>query len=289
MGAVVNALSVDVEDYFQVQALETVFPRRGWDNCELRVERNTERLLALFDEAGVKATFFTLGWVARRCPALVRRIAEGGHEVASHGYGHQRVDTAGPEAFRADVARARAVIEDAAGVAVKGYRAPTFSVGHHTPWAWPILEAEGHAYSSSVYPVRRDLYGVPDAPLTLYRPAGVSRLVEIPISAVRLGGRNWPAGGGGYFRLLPYALSRMAIGRVNADGARPAVFYLHPWEIDPGQPRVRGTPWKSRLRHYLSLSRTEARLRRLLRDARWDRLDRVFPIPGPRPGAEIAA
>jgi polysaccharide deacetylase family protein (PEP-CTERM system associated) len=286
---VVNALSVDVEDYFQVQALEAVFPRGSWDNCELRVERNTERLLALFEEAGVKATFFTLGWVAKRAPALVRRIAEAGHEVASHGDAHERVDSLGPERFRADIARARRTLEDAGGVPVRGYRAPTFSVGPHTPWAWPILEEEGYAYSSSVYPVRRDLYGDPDAPLSPYRPHGVQALMEIPISAARLGGRTWPCGGGGYFRLLPYALSRLAIARVNADGGRPAVFYLHPWEIDPGQPRVRGAPWKSRLRHYLNLSRTEPRLRRLLREARWDRLDRVFATPLPNAHAEIAA
>lgn len=271
---VINALSIDVEDYFQVEALEAAFPRERWDSCEMRVERNTERLLALFDDAGVKGTFFTLGWVAERRRGLIRRIVDAGHELASHGYAHQRVDRLGPERFRADISRAKQALEDAGGVAVRGYRAPTFSMGEQTPWAWSILEEEGYAYSSSVYPVRRDLYGSPDAPLTPYRPDG-TRLLEIPISAVRIGPRTWPCGGGGFFRLLPYALSRAAISRVNADGGRPAVFYLHPWEVDPGQPRVRA-PWKSRLRHYLNLSRTEARLRRLLRDARWDRLDRVF-------------
>lgn len=275
---VVNALSVDVEDYFQVEALAPAFPRSSWDDCELRVERNTERLLALFDDVGVKATFFTLGWVAKRRPALVRRIADAGHEVASHGYAHERVDGLGPARFRADVARARRVLEDASGLPVRGYRAPTFSVGPHTPWAWSVLQDQGYVYSSSIYPVKRDLYGVPDAPLEPYRPAGAPNLLEIPISAIRLAGRTWPCGGGGYFRLLPYSVSRLAIDRVNADHGRAAVFYLHPWEIDPGQPRVRNVPWKSRLRHYLNLSRTEGRLRRLLRDAKWDRIDRVIGI-----------
>lgn len=274
--APVNALTVDVEDYFQVQALAGVFPVSAWDACEPRVERNTERLLELFSEAEVKATFFTLGWVAKRFPQLIGRIAAEGHEVASHGFAHQRVDSQAPWEFRSDVRRARDVLEDAAGVAVRGYRAPTFSVGSHTPWAWRILEEEGYAYSSSIYPVRRDLYGAPDAPLSPYRPAGVKKLVEAPISAVRLAGRSWPCGGGGYFRLLPYAVSRTLLTAVNADAGRRGIFYFHPWEIDPGQPRARGAPLKSRIRHYLNLGRTEGRLRRLLGEFRWDRMDRVF-------------
>jgi polysaccharide deacetylase family protein (PEP-CTERM system associated) len=271
-----NALSVDVEDYFQVQALASVFPRSAWDDCPSRVERNTERLLQLFDDAKVKATFFTLGWVAERYPVLIRRIAEGGHEVASHGYEHARVDSQNPEAFRADVRRSRRILEDAGGCAVRGYRAATFSVGPRTPWAWRVLEEEGFAYSSSIYPVARDFYGVPDAPRGLYRPDGAQQIVEIPISTVRLLRRNLPCGGGGYFRLLPYGLSRAAIRRINAEERRPAVFYIHPWEVDPDQPRARGAPLKSRLRHYMNLSHTAGRLRRLLADFRWDRMDRVF-------------
>jgi polysaccharide deacetylase family protein (PEP-CTERM system associated) len=283
---VVNALSVDVEDYFHAQALAPAFPRAAWNSCESRVERNTERLLRVFDDAGVKATFFTLGWVARRRPGLVRRIVEQGHELASHGNMHERVDSGGPQTFRADVRTARRSLEDAAGAAVRGYRAPTFSVGAHTPWAWSILEEEGYAYSSSVYPVQRDFYGMPDAPLSPYSPPGAHDLVEIPISAVRLGGRTWPCGGGGYFRLLPYGVSRAALRLVNRDAGRPAVFYLHPWEIDPDQPRAAIASLKSRMRHYLNLGETEPRLRRLVRDFRWDRMDRVFQI---RPAARAAS
>jgi polysaccharide deacetylase family protein (PEP-CTERM system associated) len=275
-GVAVNALTVDVEDYFQVQALAGVFPVSAWEACEPRVERNTERLLELFLDAQVKATFFALGWVAQRFPQLIGRIAAEGHEVASHGFAHQRVDGQSPREFRSDVRRARQVLEQAAGAAVRGYRAPTFSVGAHTPWVWRILEEEGYAYSSSIYPVRRDLYGAPEAPLSPYRPAGVARLVEAPISALRLAGRSWPCGGGGYFRLLPYSVSRALLAAVNADAGRRGIFYLHPWEIDPDQPRARGAPIKSRIRHYLNLSRTEGRLQRLLRDLRWDRMDRVF-------------
>ena len=277
---VINGLSVDVEDYFQVQALASIYPRADWEGCESRVERNTQLILDVFAEAGVRATFFTLGWIAVRHPGLIRRIADAGHEVASHGFSHIRVDSQTPEAFRDDVRRSRLVLEEIAGVPVRGYRAATFSVGPHTPWAWRTLEEEGYAYSSSVYPVARDFYGVPDAPRTAYRPDGATTLVEIPISTVRFGARNWPCGGGGYFRLLPYWLSRAAIDRVNRVDDMPAVFYIHPWELDPGQPRARGAPLKSRLRHYVNLSKTHDRLRRLARDFRWDRIDRAFNLAG---------
>lgn len=278
-GRIVNGLSVDVEDYFQVQALASVYRREDWDRCERRVERNTERILEVFAQTGVKGTFFTLGWVARRHPGLIRRIAEAGHEVASHGLNHVRVDDQSAEAFREDVRTARSILEDAAGELVRGYRAATFSVGPHTPWAWRILEEEGYAYSSSVYPVARDNYGVPDAPRVPYHPAGARRLIEIPIATVRLGGRNWPCGGGGYFRLLPYAVSRAGIDHLNRVERLAAVFYIHPWELDPGQPRARQAPLKSRLRHYLNLSKTQTRLTRLASDFRWDRIDRAFHIP----------
>ena len=274
--APLNALTVDVEDYFQVQALAGTFPISKWEEREPRVEANTERLLEIFSAADVKATFFALGWVAERFPHLIGRIADEGHEVASHGFAHQRVDGQCPHEFRRDIRRARRSLEDAGGVAVRGYRAPTFSVGAYTPWAWRILEEEGYAYSSSIYPVRRDLYGSPEAPLVPYRPYGAGRLVEVPISALPLARRSWPCGGGGYFRLLPYPLSRALLKGVNADGGRRGIFYLHPWEIDPDQPRPQGVPLKSRMRHYINLEKTEGRLQRLLGDFRWDRLDRVF-------------
>jgi len=277
---IINGLSVDVEDYFQVQALASVYPRSAWDACESRVERNTQLILEVFRDAGVKATFFTLGWIAERHPDLVRRIAEDGHEVASHGYSHVRVDSQGPDEFREDIRKSRRILEDLSGTPVRGYRAATFSVGPHTPWAWTVLEEEGYAYSSSVYPVARDFYGVPDAPRTAYIPDGATKLVEIPISTVRLGNRNWPCGGGGYFRLLPYGVSKAAIRRVNAADGTPAVFYIHPWEVDPDQPRPAGAPLKSRVRHYLNLSKTADRLRRLAHDFSWDRIDRAFPIEG---------
>jgi len=283
---ITNALSVDVEDYFQVQALAGVFPPERWEACESRVERNTEALLETFAEAGVSATFFTLGWIAERNRPLVRRIVDGGHELASHGYEHARVDSQTPEAFRADVRKTKRLLEDIGGVPVRGYRAATFSVGPHTPWAWRVLAEEGYAYSSSVYPVVRDNYGVRDAPRTPYWPDGAG-LLEIPLAAVRLGRRNWPCGGGGYFRLLPYPVSHAAIARMNqTDGIR-AVFYIHPWEVDPEQPRASDAPLKSRLRHYMNLAKTRERLRRLTRAFAWDRMDRVFAadLEGPAAGA----
>ena len=273
-----NAFTVDVEDYFHVAALSRAISRESWPQREYRVERNTEALLEILAERGVHGTFFILGWVAERQAGLVRRIAAAGHEVACHGYGHQRVDALTPEEFRNDVRRSRAILEDAAGVAVRGYRAPTFSVGPHTPWAWRVLEEEGYAYSSSAYPVVRDYYAFAEAPRGPFRPQGAETLMEIPIATVRLGERNWPAGGGGYFRLLPYAISRWALRRINEVDRMPAVFYLHPWELDPGQPRAKGAPLKSNLRHYMNLGATRRRLERLARDFHWDRMDRVFGL-----------
>jgi polysaccharide deacetylase family protein (PEP-CTERM system associated) len=216
--------------------------------------------------------------VAERHPRLVRRIADAGHEVASHGYQHARVDSQTAEEFRADVRKARDILQDVSGAVVAGFRAPTFSVGAHTPWAWQVLEEEGYRYSSSVYPVKRDLYGMPDAPRSPYRPAGTTDFVEVPISTVRFAGRNWPGGGGGYFRLLPYRVSRGLIARINRAERAPAIFYLHPWEVDPDQPRARGVSVKSRFRHYVNLERTHERLTRLSREFRWDRMDKVFGI-----------
>ena len=272
--APVNAFSVDVEDWFQVSAFERVVERSRWESLPCRVERNVERLLELLERRAARATFFTLGWIAERHPGVVRAIERAGHEVASHGYGHARVRELTPEAFREDVRRAKAILEDLAARPVLGYRAPSFSIGDATPWAFDILRAEGHVYSSSVYPIRHDLYGSPSAPRFAYlTPSG---LLEIPPTSIRIGGRNFPASGGGFFRLLPYGLSRWGLRRVNAVDGEPAIFYCHPWEIDPEQPRVRDAGWRSSFRHYLNLGRTYPRLERLLGELRWDRMDRVF-------------
>jgi len=275
-GSPTNALTVDVEDYFQVSALAPHIERSSWDSIDCRVERNVQRLLTLFAEQGAQATFFTLGWVAERYPQLVRDIAAGGHEVASHGYAHLRASDQNAEQFAQDVRRSKALLEDISGHAVVGYRAPSFSIGYGNLWAFDVLQGAGYRYSSSVYPVQHDHYGMPDAPRFPHavRPG----LIEIPVTTTRLLGRNLPAGGGGYFRLAPYALSRWALRRVNRIDQRPAIFYMHPWEIDPGQPRVAGTSLKTRFRHYVNLDRTEARLGRLLNDFRWGRVDKVFPL-----------
>ena len=272
--SIVNALTIDVEDYFQVSALAPHFPPKGWEQVPCRVERNMDVILSLLHEHGAKATFFTLGWIAERYPHLVRLIAMEGHELASHGYAHQRASDQSPEAFLADIQLAKSVLEDIAGVPVQGYRAPSFSIGRSNPWAHDCIAAAGYRYSSSVYPVKHDHYGVPDAPRFPYRLD--NGLMEMPITTVRYLGRNLPAGGGGYFRLLPYAASRWLIRRVNDQDQRPAMFYFHPWEVDPEQPRVPGTTARTRFRHYVNLSRTEDRLRRLMNDFSWGRMDDVF-------------
>lgn len=278
-----NAMSVDVEDWFQVQAYAGVIPRAAWDNHAPRVEANTDRVLDAFARRGVRATFFTLGWVAERAPGLVRRIAGAGHEVASHGHGHDLVHDLGEDAFRADVRRAKRTLEDACGAAVIGYRAPTFSISARTPWAHRVLAEEGHAYSSSIFPIRHDLYGAPDAPRTPHRPAP-DGVTEVPMTTLRAFGRNLPVSGGGWFRILPYAAFRAGLRRANGqDGA--GVFYFHPWEVDPGQPRVPAAPRLSRFRHRVGLRTMEARLDRLLRDFEWGRMDEIFGLrpAGTRP------
>ncbi|MEW5781459.1 MAG: XrtA system polysaccharide deacetylase [Pseudomonadota bacterium] len=271
----INALTIDVEDYFQVSAFAPYIDRAEWDQRECRVERNVARILALLDRHNVKATFFTLGWIAERHPGVVREIVANGHELASHGYGHERANRLSREAFADDVLRAKGILEDLSGQEVKGYRAPSFSIdASNRAWAFETLARAGHRYSSSVYPVRHDHYGMPDAPRFSHVPdAGV---LEIPPTTVRAFLRNWPASGGGYFRLLPYAISRRLIAHVNEIEGEPAVFYFHPWEIDPAQPRIPGIDVKTRFRHYLNLHRMEQRLERLLTDFRWDRMDRVF-------------
>ncbi len=270
-----NALSVDVEDWFQVGAFETTIDKASWDGRLHRVERNTDAVLAMFEEAGVRATFFTLGWVAARYPALIRRIADAGHEVASHGWDHLRVFRMTPQQFADDLSRSRAAIEDAAGHVLTGYRAPSFSIDLRTPWAHEVLAEAGYAYSSSVAPVVHDHYGWPDAPRFAFRPLADSDLIELPVTTVKVAGRNFAAGGGGFFRLLPYQLSRWAIREVNHSDKRPAVFYFHPWEIDPEQPRVAEAPLKSRLRHYTNLDKMAGKLRKLLDDFEWVRTDQV--------------
>ncbi|MGV3499705.1 MAG: XrtA system polysaccharide deacetylase [Hydrogenophaga sp.] len=274
-----NALTIDVEDYFQVSAFAPYIERKSWDRCECRVERNVDRILALLAERDIKATFFTLGWIAERYPALVRRIVAQGHELASHGYGHQRVTELDARAFRHDVTHAKALLEDIGGQPVLGYRAPSFSIGAANLWALDVLEDAGYRYSSSIYPVRHDHYGMPDAPRFAHRIR--NRLIEIPPTTVRLFSRNLPSSGGGYFRLFPYAVSRWLLQSVNQRDGEPAIFYFHPWEIDPEQPRVPGIDIKTRFRHYVNLSRNEAKLCRLLDDLRWDRMDRIFLAPSP--------
>lgn len=273
-GPIVNALTVDVEDYFQVSALAPHIDRASWDAMPCRVERNMYILLSIFAEHGVHATFFVLGWIGERYPSLVKRIVAHGHELASHGHAHRRATEQSPDEFFQDIRLAKTVLEQISGTEVRGYRAPSFSIGYENHWAFECIWRAGYRYSSSVYPVAHDHYGMPDAPRFPYL---VHRdLVEIPITTVRLFGRNLPGGGGGYFRLLPYALSRWAIDTVNARERRPAIFYLHPWEIDPGQPRIAGTSLKTRFRHYVNLARTEPRLRRLACECRWGRVDQVF-------------
>ena len=275
---VVNAMSVDVEDYFQVSAFEPYIGREDWERWPQRVVANTMRVLDLFDQSQVKATFFTLGWVAERYPKLVREIVARGHELACHGYAHVRVSRQSPAEFRQDVLRAKGILEEIAGVEVIGYRAPSYSINQKNAWALAILAELGFKYSSSIYPVQHDLYGWPKAPRFAFRPELAPGLLEIPVTTVRLTNRNFPCGGGGYFRLYPYCFSRWALRRVNREG-QPAVFYFHPWEIDPDQPRLQGIRLKVRLRHYLNLKRMETRLKALLEDFRWDTVQNVFLNP----------
>ena len=274
-GTLRNAMTCDVEDYFQVQAFAGHIRRDDWNGFQPRVERNTGRVLDLFARHGVKATFFTLGWVAERNKDLIRRIVREGHELASHGMEHRPVYSQTAEEFRADVRRTKATLEDVGGVAVTGYRAASFSITRQTFWAFDVLADEGYRYSSSIYPVRHDLYGIPDAPRFAFRPTS-GPLLEVPMSTVAMFGRNLPCSGGGYFRLLPYAVSRWGFRQVNRRDRQPAIFYFHPWEIDPGQPRQSAAPLKSRFRHYLNLDRMEGRLERLLHDLAWDRMDRIY-------------
>ena len=273
---IVNAMSVDVEEYFQVSAFASTVNEQAWDNYESRVEYSVDRLLDLFSAHDARCTFFTLGWVAERHKAMIRRIVDGGHEMASHGYSHQRATDQTPEEFRADIRRTKAILEDLAGTPVTGYRAASFSFSESNTWTHEILEDEGHTYSSSVYPVAHDHYGMPSAPRFPYKPLAGKDFTEFPLTTVRKLGRNIPCAGGGYFRLFPYGISRWAMRHVNEMYLEPTVFYFHPWEIDPDQPRPEGSSLKTKFRHYVNLNQMEHKLSRLLTDFRWDRIDKVL-------------
>ena len=290
MDPIVNAMTIDVEDYFHVTVFDGVVPRSRWDWLETRVCANTEKLLAIFDETRIQGTFFVLGWVAERWPHLVRQIAERGHEIASHGFGHRLVYDQTPRQFREDVRRAKALLEAAAGTQVFGYRAPSYSITPRSLWALDVLIEEGFRYDASIFPVHHDRYGIPVSarhPYRIERESGA--LWEAPASTVRCGPMNLPVAGGGYFRILPYAWTRWGIARLNRVERRPAIFYLHPWEIDPAQPRLEA-PLISRFRHYRNLDRTEARLRSLLRDFQFGPLQSVFAAADPcdAPSAALA-
>jgi polysaccharide deacetylase family protein (PEP-CTERM system associated) len=272
-GAIVNGLSVDVEDWFQVGAFESVIERDDWNSLADRVERNVREILDMFDAAEVKATFFALGWVAKRHGGLMREIVSRGHELASHGWDHGRVFRMDRQSFAEDISRARKVLEDAAGVPILGYRAPSFSIDRRTPWAFMELAEQGYLYSSSVAPVSHDHYGWAEAPRFAFHPIPGVSLVELPVTTAMFAGKRLAAGGGGFFRVIPYSFTRWAIRQVNRTNARPAIFYFHPWEIDPGQPRVAGAPLKSRLRHYTNLDRMAAKLRQLVGEFAWGRMD----------------
>jgi polysaccharide deacetylase family protein (PEP-CTERM system associated) len=274
---IVNALTIDVEDYFQVSAFAPYIARADWERRDCRVEHNVQRILDLLDQHRTKATFFTLGWIAERYPQLVRNIVARGHELASHGWGHERASDLAEPAFLADITRAKKLLEDLSGVSVLGYRAPSFSIGAGNLWAFESLARAGYRYSSSIYPIRHDHYGMPDSPRFAYRVN--ESLLEIPITTLRYFDRNWPSSGGGYFRLLPYALSRWMLRRVNQADQESAIFYFHPWEIDAGQPRIPGIDLKTRFRHYVNIPRMERKLSHLLADFEWGRMDDIFLAP----------
>lgn len=271
-----NAMTVDVEDYFQVGAFENDIDRRDWDSLECRVERNVDVILGMFNDHSVKATFFTLGWVAERYPHIIRKIVDGGHELASHGMSHMRVSDQNRAEFTNDVVSSKKLLEDIGGTAVKGYRAPSFSIGEGNLWALEVLHEAGYKYSSSIYPIRHDHYGMPSAPRFVFSPIEAEDFLEMPVTTVEVMGRKIPCGGGGYFRLLPYFLSRSAMRRVNGRDAQPCIFYFHPWEIDPEQPRQRNASLKSKFRHYTNLQIMESKIRKVLTEFSWGRMDEIF-------------
>lgn len=283
-GRMMNAMSVDVEDYYQVSAFAGALTREDWAGLPSRVEDNTRRCLDLFERHGASATFFTLGIVAERHPELIRDIVRRGHELASHGYAHHRASDQDPKTFLSDITRTKKILEDTGGVAVNGYRAASFSINGANWWAYDCLAEAGYRYSSSLHPIVHDHYGMPDAPRFGFYP-NQSTLVEFPVSTIEIGKRRFSCAGGGFFRLLPYGWSRWALHRLNERDGRPGIFYFHPWEIDPAQPRMPNLPLKARLRHYTNLDVMERKLARLLRDFAWTRLDRALlaPVAEPKP------
>lgn len=269
-----HAMTVDVEDYFHVSAFEKNISRDDWHQLPMRVEKNTYRLLELFEQHNAKSTFFTLGWVAEKCPALIKAIVDQGHELASHGYNHQRAVAMNSAQFKEDVYKSKSLLEDAGGCQIVGYRAPSFSINKTNEWTYDILVELGFKYSSSTYPIAHDLYGVPEWPRFIYqREEGIT---EIPIPTLRNGENNTGIGGGGYFRLYPYFFSKKRIEKYLAQENAPYSFYFHPWEIDPEQPRIAGTSFKSKLRHYINLSRMENKIVRLLEDYQWSTMEDVY-------------
>lgn len=274
--AIINAMTVDVEDYFHVSAFEHRFDRSQWDQQECRLERNMENILGLLARYDIKATFFTLGWVAERYPGVIRTLVESGHELACHSYWHKRASSQSRTEFVEEIIDTKKLLEDIAGMAITGYRAPSYSIGADNLWAHEELMHAGYRYSSSIYPIAHDHYGMPSAPRFAYHPIDDSEFLEIPITTAYVLNRRLPAGGGGYFRFFPYALSKAMLQKVNNKEKQPGIFYFHPWEIDPGQPRQHGIDFKTRFRHYLNLNNTEARLNRLFGDFQWNRMDKVF-------------
>lgn len=274
VSSIVNALTIDVEDYFQVSAFAPHIARSEWNTRKCHIERNVDRILEMLDDRNIKATFFTLGWIAERYPQVVQDIVEEGHELASHGYGHERVSDQTKDAFFADIHLAKILLEDIAGCEVNGYRAPSFSIGKENLWAFDCLKRAGYRYSSSIYPIRHDHYGIPNAARFAHtvRPG----LMEIPMTTLRIFNCNFPSSGGGYFRLFPYAASRWMLRHVNSNDGESGVFYFHPWEIDVEQPRIEGISRKTRFRHYLNIDRMEGRLNQLLHDFKWGRMDAIF-------------
>jgi polysaccharide deacetylase family protein (PEP-CTERM system associated) len=273
---IINAFTVDVEDYFQVSAFSPYINRENWNSYECRVEKNIDKILSILDKNNTKATFFTLGWIAERYPLMVKNIVKEGHELASHGYGHERVSDLSEKSFFSDLKISKKILEDISGVEIKGYRAPSFSISGHNLWAFDCLLEAGYKYSSSIYPIKHDHYGMPDAQRFLHYVR--DGLIEIPITTIRLNGKNYPSSGGGYFRLLPYFLSKLMLSRVLSVDKQSAIFYFHPWEIDIHQPRIADLKFKTRFRHYVNISDMERKIKNLLMDFKWGRVDKVFGI-----------
>jgi len=271
-----NAMTIDVEDYFHVSAFEKHISRAHWPHLQCRIERNMDLILGLLDKHQIHATFFMLGWVAENYPQIVRSIVDNGHELASHGYHHVRVTNQQKEEFRQDIIRTKELLEDISSTAVHGYRAASYSIGQENLWAHNELREAGYLYSSSIYPINHDHYGMPSGPRFIYMPIDGDEFLEIPITTANVFGKRFPGGGGGYFRLYPYWISRWLLQQVNQVDNQPGIFYFHPWEIDHEQPRQNGIGLKTRFRHYLNLHKMEKRLDRLFGDLDWGRMDRIF-------------